>query len=757
MDKFYENGMITDCKNLLQATPYVKKTRRNFDFNLTKTLFFENLYAERSKKPEFAAENDLFDNKIKQIIKDLYNKFGKVSLIHIAGYAGCGKTTYIHHLLWTLRDDIGIYDVIDFESCKRASEPIISRIARLLYKKYDIYALIEYFKKIASLSLYNVNRFRDQIPILKEFTERIERLVVDSKGLTENSYRILLEIFENDYIDKNCDGSDKRTKKRKFVSFLLFVEFVLLLFDRFRNTDDNSMFLVIDNADSLSNLSEESLLLEAIREFDNDCNYFFGWNLENDGLFYEKRVSDVLKQTKLSIIFTTRVATISKYESLEPDWETIDGWASVRFPTHYYDHKEIIDHRIEYYLGLEKSGSEISENLQLIKKLTEIAYHNYNFMRLFNGNYRICVDKICTIMSMVQKNQIRELLKLYSERGGNPDAIEGANGYFLSLVLSVFKDDNVYSEVLDLSPCRKDGIISLSRIILTILREKGDRCSLLDLLELLNPIGYNSIRVCTQVWKLSEVSRNHGWRRLLLFDVKVPSNLEDLKKQAANYEHGDRNVANYTELVICAAGQAYMEFVIPHFEFMLSRHELGVGTSTRSRYQPLFSVSSEEIISNVSDKVIYRFDKKIERVYKDVEDCCYNSVTFAEEVQKYFNLTRSEYISSTYYNYHPVGWDHDVGPKQSYESRLIFRHVGYIEKYRCYLLEKWRDFPLASRIDINSRLVGWIVKYLKLYKNSYKCYQTESQNTAANELLKFATIISESGFTDFQTRIERRD
>ncbi len=750
MEKFYEGSR--ECEHLLQATPYTKEPRNRFDNNLTKRIFFENLYTERSRRSEFSAENDLFDNRIEQIKKDLNNKFSKVSMIHIAGYAGCGKTTYIHHLLWSLRDEIGIYDVIDFESCKRASEPFIYRLARLFQKKYDIYELLDYFEKIDSRALYNVNRFHEQLPMLKKFADRVKIMLAEKNEVIEDTYRILLELFEDGYLNTQ---TDLRAARREFVSFLLFLEFVLLLFDRFREARDNSIFLVIDNADSLSNLSEESLLLEAIKEFENDCNYFFAWNMENDGIFKGKKVSDVLKNTKLCMFFTTRIATIKKYESLEPDWEKLDGWVSIRFPAHYYDHKEIMDHRIEYYLSLEDSASPVAKDLQLVKKLAEVAYHNYNFMRLFNGNYRVCVDKICSILHMAQRSQVQELFRLYAERSENPDAIEGANGYFLSMILTVFKDDGVYSDVLNLSPCRKDGTISLSRIIMTILREKGDRCSLLDLMELLTPIGYNALQICIQSWNLSEVSRNHGWRRLLLFDVIVPSSLEDLKKQATRYEKkGDRNVANYSELVICTAGQAYMEFVVPHFEFMLSRHQLGVGTSARSRYQPLFAGSSEQSFIGDNGKVLYRFDKKIEWVYKDVKDCCYNSVTFADQVRKHFQITRREYISSTYYNYHPVDWDHEAGPKQSYESRLVFRHVGYIEKYRCYLLRKKEDLPFELRVDINRRLVEWIVKYLELYKDSYKCYQTETQNAAANALLELTRTIRRSQFTDFTTRIE---
>ena len=297
-------------------------------------------------------------------------------------------------------------------------------------------------------------------------------------------------------------------------------------------------------------------------------------------------------------------------------------------------------------------------------------------------------------------------------------------------------------------------LYSLSRIILTILREKGDRCSLLELLQLLTPLGYDSKSVCTQVWSLCEVGRTNTWRRLLIFDVIIPFNLEKLLEQAVKFDNGDRDIANYSELVICTAGIAYMEFVVPHFEFMLSRHELGVGTSSKSKYQPLFADSSEENISNIPGEIIYRFERKIDWVFKDVEDCCYNSQVFANSVINTFNLNRKDYIKKTFYNYHSVGWDGDVGPKQSYESRLIFRHIGYIEKYRGYMLKKHNKNSKFDLSVINQRIVDRIIKYIKLYQDSHKCFQTEAQNTAAKGLLELANKIKTSGYTDFTTRIE---
>lgn len=750
MKKFYNNISSNGCVYLLKATPYTKENRIKFDNNLTKEDFFGFLYTERSTKAEHKAENDLFDNKINAAKEDLQNEFSKVSMIHISGYGGCGKTTFIHHLLWTLKDSIGVYDVIDYEGCTKAAEPFIKRIARLIYKIKNTSSLLNYFESIVNNTLFNTYRFSKQIPVLYDFSNELS-VIIDGNNYTENSLGAFLIHFEKNYISEDY----KPIVGKDFVSFLLFLEFILLLFDKFENNNESAMILIIDNADSLSDLSEEHLLLKSIREFENNCNYFFGWNLENDGVYNDKKVSDVLRRTKLTMFFTTRVATIKKYEIIEPDWERIDGWMSIRFPEHYYDHKDIINHRIEYYLSLESPKSNIAEELSLISKLVEIAYHNYNFMRLFNGSYRTCVERICDILRTIHRSQIKEMIKLYSERTDNRDAIEGAIGYYLYMILCVLKNEKTYTETLDLSPCRKDGTISLSRIILTILREKGDRCSLYDLFTLLVPVGYKPKMICTQIWNLCEVARNNAWRRLLLFDLITPSSLDELKQQADKFINGDEEINHYTELIICTAGQAYMEFVVPHFEFMLSRHELGVGTSVQSKYQPLFSSSSEELIRDENGEMIYRFEKKISWVFKDVEDCCYNSVKFAERVEKEFNLSKDEYINNTFFNYHSVGWDNNVGPKQSYESRLIFRHIGYIEKYRNYLLNKKKDISLEERIAINKKLVEWIIKYIDLYYSGEICYRTEYQDIAAKDLLDLSNKIIKSNYKDFVTRIER--
>lgn len=738
MENFYGDISKIRPEYLLKATPYTKETTINFSYNLKKDIFFNNLYAERSNKAGAKRENDAFDKKIEHELRDIENEYAKVSVLNITGYGGCGKTTYIHHLLWTNRDILGVYDVIDYEGSKRAVEPFIERIAHLISTYENITGICDFFDLVARKKILNVVRFQEQLDMLSHLSRKL--ITVEHK---EFDYSVALEDYEQ------CAENES-----SFLSFLFFVDLLLLLFDHFQNSKRSPMVLVIDNSDSMSNLSEEAILLPVLKQFANDCTYFFASNLKNDFEYCGKDVKSVIHETKLLIIFTTRIVSIKRYQSIEPDWEKINGWVSIELPENYYDHRDIINKRIDYYNNQSAgTNSNTLEELLTVRDLCNIAYRNMNFMRLFNGNVRSCVERLCNILNEFSTPDIKELIDLDKISDKNIDTVEGMNGFFLSMILYLFKKEHIYDHKLGLSPCRKDGTISLSRIILTILRENENRCSIDLIFRSLVPLGFSENDICRTVWNLCEAGRD-VWRRLLLFDIVVPKTLEDLQKQAELYRNGENDIEKYSELVICNAGLAYMEFVVPHFEFMLSRHDLGNDALGKIKYQALFSESSEQNISQNRERVVYRFEKKIDSVFEDVKDCCYNSIAFANCVMKTFNLNRSEYIRSTSYNYHTIGWDGEVGPKQSYESRLIFRHIGYIEKYRCYLLKKHENKSSDFRAGLNRRLVDRILKYIKLYQDSRKCFQTEVQNKAADELYDLAQQIRNLNYCDFETRIE---
>ena len=319
------------------------------------------------------------------------------------------------------------------------------------------------------------------------------------------------------------------------------------------------------------------------------------------------------------------------------------------------------------------------------------------------------------------------------------------------MLLTEFKNNGVYREKLQLSECKQDDEVSLSRLILTLLRERGDRCSMLELYNLLSPF-FDIDDITNEIWFLNESSRKI-WRRLLLFNVKFPTSLVELRKQGQAYKKHNVEIEEYSEVDICTSGKAYIEFVVPHFEFMLSRHNHSIGLLEDRRSQPLFADSSEAEIN--TDIFKYRFEKKIDWVYQDVRDCCYNSVHFSDKICDYYNISRDDYINNTVYNYMSYAQDGTVRFKQSYESRLIFSHIGYIERYRRYLLKKHRE-DKDYLVDINKRIINFIQKYISLYTDEKTCYQTEEQNKAAKELENAIERIKQSDYRDYVTKVETK-
>lgn len=748
MCKFYGDDIDKiEEEYLLKATPFIRDTRINFSNKLTPELFFEKLYTDKIVEADIEAnkENDKFDNDIQRCLKTIDNKFAKVDLIHIAGYGGCGKTTYIRYLLWKLWKEKKLEcDVVDFEGSNTVKTPFTKRICeQIVFNKKNI---SEYFSDLLNNNIFDLSRFQNVMLNLEELKD----VIILSANKDEDELQEKLEwLFSIQ--EKKFQTYDE------YIYFLAVIDFLLQVYKSLSSSCQFPMIIVFDNVDSISDISEEKAIVSALKIFINDCNFFFGMNIDNKKQYRGRLVSEIVDNLKFTVFLATRIITIKKYMELEPDLEKVYGWVSFKMPQHYYNHYSIINKRVKYYINEEGKNSQKKTitRLKEIDKFAYIVYRTYNFKRLFNGNIRFCFDTLCKLHSLYAFGPLfNESIKLYTKKQEIPEALDGSLGIILSLLLNYFKDHGVYSEKLHLSECQCDHEISLSRIILTIIREKGGSCSLLDIFRLLKHVG-SLEEICNIVWDLSESKREY-WRRLINFNTNFPHSPSDLYIQAELFQQENFDVEKYSEIDICTAGLAYIDYVVPHFEFMLSRHRYGVGRVENVNYQPLFCEKSEDLLpnNNSNSEQKYRFERKIDWVLKDVSDCCINSAYFAKGVMNTFEFDKFEYVNNSFFNYHTTNRDGTVGYRQSYESRLIFSHIGYIERYRRYLLKKHKGELREKLQDINKRLAERIQRYLDLYFDEENCFHTVPQDEAAKILNDQIRIIRDSKYFDINTKIE---
>ena len=744
MEKFYGNNIdYIGLPYLLEATPFNKDVRINFSKKLTPDIFFNNLFANsvRYQDDTINLETYNFNNKVNNALKSRNNVFEKVNLIHIAGYGGCGKTTFIRKLIWEEQKRNSVSEHIsDFEGEKSVSKYLVSLISKELFKDYkNKFMYLNCFKMINN---FDLNRFEDEIELVFNFFNEL-RLWVNKQTVTKKQFyketnNILLNTF------KCLDNSKK-------IRFLLIFDFFWTLNKRIFRNDYSPLIIVYDNIDSINDTEEEQSFLIALKEFINDCNFFFGANIDNDNNYIDKKVSDIVEKTKLICFLTTRIVTIKKYLILEPDLEKVYGWVSLVMPENYYDHKSIINKRIQYYKKMEKgTPSRTIKEMDDFLDFCNNIYKSNLFKKIYNGNYRYLIDVIYNIV--VDRNNSELIIESNILSKEYPEFSYGISGINLSLLLNYFKTNEIYEEKLHLSECTLNYEISLSRMVLTIIKEKGGGCSLIELFDCLYPF-FDIHDICKITYDLCEAKRTI-WRRLITFSKVFPKNPQEIYNQGNLYlVDKERGIEKYSRVELCKAGEAYLDYIIPSFEFMLSRHRYNDSLSTSKNYYPLFSNSSEEEITDERGNSTLRFEKKIDWVFQDVYDCCINSICFSNKVMDKLNISRDEYIENTFYNYHSNYRDGTPKQKQSYESRLIFSHIGYIEWYRRYLLKKNSSDSIKQR-RINIILIGKIEKYLDLYFNEQLCFQTYLQNEAARYLQEQIKKIKATNYLDYTTRIQ---
>lgn len=747
--KPYKNVNAIPLQILLEATPFSTFPEKNFSKHLTESTFFQKLYVN-SNSDEHDTEIKTFNNAISNCIMEFGNEHARVSMIHIKGYGGCGKTTFAHYLMRRIQNQNKVkIECIDYERADNAESRVLDWIVDYLRRRASGFSRInEYLYSVSRREVYKLSRFDKVSDTLLNLSNSFRDMFLGSNGLWQSkiSEDILRSCFEKNKKEtySNADA---------YLYFLYFLMLLLMIYDRFQGKRISSkpVVMLIDNVDSMEPIEEEMRLLPKLRDFVDHSATFVSSNLDNEKSYNELPISRVFDKTKFVFILTTRVITAQRYADQLARRGNEDSLQTVALtlPSEYYDNNEIIQRKIAYYRGLEEDLNQPKmKSLETIGHFASLFYNDSVFKRLFNGNIRRCESLLCHLEGDEEAKEVFTVIenKIVNIHHGDASGISrhAIRGMLLNIILKYFKEVDIFQKKLHLSECCKDGGVSCSRLALTILREKNGTASMMELFERLTPM-FSANDVSTCITDMSEEGRN-VWRRLVVFNKIFKDSEDDLALQAEVYLNGERNESKFSKVSLCDAGRTYIEYVVPHFEFMFSRHDNSTEFNLKNR--PLFADYS---IRKKFEH--YYFENTIEAVYKNVEDCCYNCHQFALSVKREKGITLEEYANSVY-NYRSVGRDGVLKEKQSYESRMIFNHIRYIEEFRAYLLDIYKDEKDHVKQDISEQLIKWIKKYLELYTGLEKYRKSGDQDKAAKVLLDIANRIKDGNYADYTTVIE---
>lgn len=128
-----------------RANPYTKTDGLDFKGNVSEKLFFDSFYVETEKSKQCI--ND---------IKYVLNNYPESTII-LKGYSGCGKTSFLHDLLYNNikssividcekgidnQDEDPILTKITFDIVERINDDIINNNSIVLNKVKEIFTMI---------------------------------------------------------------------------------------------------------------------------------------------------------------------------------------------------------------------------------------------------------------------------------------------------------------------------------------------------------------------------------------------------------------------------------------------------------------------------------------------------------------------------------------------------------------------------------------------------------------------------------------
>lgn len=734
--EFFDMLKEKSTAQYLRATAFSRDNGVDFDGVVSDRMFFDEFYVDTEKAEELK----------RKILKNVNDSALRLNLL--IGYSGCGKTTFVHYLLREKKETRYIFDM-EIGIDNRMEDPILTKMCNELENTIMDDIIIE--GNVFQL-LYNVFFAEDY-----KVTQQVNKFI----DLNRTIYKMMTDFFKEKQFEnilKSIHCGNEKSKIELSILVHAYLErmeplqvfgFYILwdvteeiaYYKKHKKINKNfGCVFCFDNLDNVDSIDKSKEFIRYISEAWIGITTFFKLiNLD------KYNISGEMLLKNYAIVMTMRETTYAKLtEHFSENAKRIIDESLI---SEIYSKKNIIHKRMDF---LELHKNEVSDNLysdvEMVNRLMSNSYIEKNVFSLFNNSYNTAVSTITLIAE--ENKELLEEYKCISDMK-NRRYYKGANGIVLRLLFDYFKEKKYFDEkYLNLLNFRGEEkyLFSPARLILTYLNNCRNEVCLYDIFEYFKGIldAEDVADIIDKIYLL----RFTDWRHLLTFNKYPPKDDNGLKSQLDLYQSGkpiEKCRPEYAKLEITCAGRMYLNTMSTNYEFFASRL---FGNTNK----PLFC---KDNLKKENGK--YGFANQIEAVLKAVEGCCTRMNQADKEIceKKGWNVQDLYKSKLTFENYQR---DLDVASKmesvrQFHTERIIFSHIGYINIYRQFLLQKvFINSNRDKRINLNEILVKFINRYLTLYiKLEIK---SEVNLKVAGDLRRQVEIIRTSGYTDFKTPIE---
>lgn len=638
-------------------------------------------------------------------------------LFFIEGYAGCGKSTLVQHILYSVLENPSYeynyynYDIGTFADDYAEPEGEINFI-----KYFILHGLKNQMVKILG-EKDGEDIFRQfQVLLKDENSLKILDASLRIKtrfGTTKPFLSAVKSIFHSDRRVGEGDIEDLKTvigeQLDKLSTYhLLCIDYLWRLAQYLVDPKfyRKYMYVCYDNLDSIMNYDSLCDFKDQLISFRENLNNYIdrlNRNIRMKKISYGSKIN-VIRQF---VIFST-YRKITAIRSNKRNTEVIEDmlannrYVNVIDVSRQYNFTEIAARRISHFSEKLKTtnicGSNAVSLIQQMNKVDELKkmdFVKFIYSRLWNNNLRSCSN---VLSYLIAKNgsEIDRCIDLFRENvdGHIRSCYYGASSIFMYCVCKLLENIGIFdSDHLDLINITEDAEVnktSLSRLIITYLKTKqNESVSIKDIFGAFDQV-FEPRYICKIIGQMMTRVKYEIWRRPIYYSKYAIDNENDIEnKLYEQYKKYQNNEAyHFVEFKICDCGETYINAIVPHFEFYSVR--------MNAEYKNMYCIED-----------VAELEEILGSVFRKMEVCCQKQIEFTKDYTKKYQISKEEYLEL---KFHPRTIH--KGNPQLHIERVIFSHIEYFNKFRMYL--KTRNF--AYKDTFNEVLLRYIGEYLRLYE-----------------------------------------
>lgn len=699
-----------DSRMFLKASPLESGERSKLDKCLSETMYYDLLYANSKKADDLVAEI-----KQKIIAEDTHNFI-------FSGYKGCGKSTFVGYLL----RHINVRSlVIKFDEHWEPKEGIIQNIVMFIYEKIFEDILPENGKEACRISDKYIEIFNDNMN-----GDFIEKHIDLHDYFTFFTHKLMYAVrlrkqqnFNREHVKIALRDHVKAHIKSNSISNLMMLLVFWDVAERIVNNESPKCCIVFENLDVIYNTEDVPELVRNVVAFRNNIDKI------TESIFYNGEIISDPTQDYI-LVFVMRETTTAEFSS------SINHFSDrkIRFQpfmmvSEIYDLYDIILKRYQYLISIKDQFFKNQRFMTMVKTIEDIlgilqdSVTRKRIFAIFNNDYRTSIEALCKFnfsdpqfllgVNRLKKIPINENWPTFGYRSIIYRHI--FNQFVKDIYWGMIKKYEY--TILDNGRAKS---IYLDRMILLYLNNSQNIFVPEKLSEKeyvpLNMLYGEMLKFCKKpeiivdvIWSMYSLQNSEIWNHFITFDDMHIVTKAELQQEMDSVLQKKEDI-RFAKIRITLAGQVYLNYILPHFEYYVTRSQLSESGQLLDYYS-IFCLSSEELCNIEKCRLIIKNERReifmgCQRLYH----------FFLDELDKIEEFKGQNFLDTRFATI-KISENTNRISRMYHCEKVIYSSIGYLESFRSFVFYQMDKVNSVGKFEADVEITSFMGKIANCNKN----------------------------------------